>query len=532
MVDFDKFEKLVKEKYGEQEFPFDEANWEKASKMIDASRQGKNRGGIILWSALTLLLTTGSIAGYFIYNSGSEAIQKSTVASNRVPQDQEPMLNTSNSTETPASETNSSNVPVDETSKTGETPTPASSGIKDQSTTIKNSSIQNTNSTSNNNDNINTSSKTNPEPEAKENSTTSKPSTSETKTNADASASDKTATKPSSKNPAKNTTRKPQPSNTGKTTLPGVLGAQQTAANSKNTNQNPGGETNGNRTGDDAPASADPNKTGTVTDSTNAVITVAIKPVEESKLTDSSETIAQLPVDSFKIPAAAALKGDGISYATNVKLEHEHKTFLFMEAGATYLLGWNGSGQNEASGFNVVGGLNVQHYFTPKISALIGAQYSTISNLTNTTHTISTVKYDFGMQQDVTAIKYQKLHYVVVPVKVSYTVKKNIFGIGCNVGYLLNSDSKKEKYTTFSSDPNANKSNLSSTKESGYVQGFNPFDIQASAFYRRKLYKGLSANAEFIFGLTDTKNNDFFKTNSFDRNVGFKLTLCYDLFKK
>ena len=45
MVNFDKFEKRVKETYGKQEFPFDEQNWEKAAKMIDASRQGKNRGG-------------------------------------------------------------------------------------------------------------------------------------------------------------------------------------------------------------------------------------------------------------------------------------------------------------------------------------------------------------------------------------------------------------------------------------------------------------------------------------------------------
>lgn len=137
------------------------------------------------------------------------------------------------------------------------------------------------------------------------------------------------------------------------------------------------------------------------------------------------------------------------------------------------------------------------------------------------------------MEQDVTAIKYQKLHYLVAPIKVVFNAgDKNFIGFGCNVGYLLNSDSKKEKYKTNSNDPNATKNGLTSTKESGYVQGFNPFDIQLSASYRRKLYKGLSANAEFIYGLTDTKDNAFFKSNNFDRTVGFKLTLCYDLFKK
>jgi hypothetical protein len=120
---------------------------------------------------------------------------------------------------------------------------------------------------------------------------------------------------------------------------------------------------------------------------------------------------------------------------------------------------------------------------------------------------------------------------VVVPVKFAVTIRKdNIIGLGCNVGYLLNSDSKKENYTT--SNNTGTKNNLKSSKEKGSVQGFNPFDIQASVFYRRKIYKGFSVNAEFIYGLTDVKDNSFFKTNSFDRNMGFKLTLCYDLFKK
>src|ERR1051325_5229512 len=92
MVDFDKFEKLVKEKYGEQEFPFDEANWEKASKMIDASRQGKNRGGIWLLSAVAVVCTTGLVY-YFAFRNGSDTISKNTVASNEATQSKEIVVN-------------------------------------------------------------------------------------------------------------------------------------------------------------------------------------------------------------------------------------------------------------------------------------------------------------------------------------------------------------------------------------------------------------------------------------------------------
>ncbi|HRD37873.1 MAG TPA: hypothetical protein PLC65_04515, partial [Bacteroidia bacterium] len=62
--------------------------------------------------------------------------------------------------------------------------------------------------------------------------------------------------------------------------------------------------------------------------------------------------------------------------------------------------------------------------------------------------------------------------------------------------------------------------------------GFNSLDIQASVFYRRRIYKGLSANAEFIYGFTDIKKNDHFKNNTNERAMGVKVTLCLDLFKK
>ncbi|HWY11839.1 MAG TPA: hypothetical protein VN026_10970, partial [Bacteroidia bacterium] len=81
MVNFDKFEKRVKETYGKQEFPFDEQNWEKAAKMIDASRQGKNRGGIFLLSAVALLCTTGLVY-YFGFSDSTDALKKNSLASN------------------------------------------------------------------------------------------------------------------------------------------------------------------------------------------------------------------------------------------------------------------------------------------------------------------------------------------------------------------------------------------------------------------------------------------------------------------
>lgn len=530
MVDFDKFEKDVKNKYGNQEFPFDEQNWEKAAKMIDASRRGKNRGGIFLLSAVALLCTSGLVY-YFGFSDSTKALQKNNLASNQImASEKETTTNNAASSENNSVDNTVANSNESSVASSSDN-TPSNQKSDNEATTFKATS-----EVKNNTSVRNSKTKELVTPSTSEKETNSEPKNEAETSSKTSTASDNNPTNTTSTNSKTADTKKPMVAKSDvKTVTPPVLGNN---TNSQN-NTKPVNPTsslnetgNTNRLGDVADNSSTENPTknsSSVTDSSNTVVTTSVKPTKSS-VVDSVPAMRKSKADSL---AAMLPKGDGVSYATNVKEKHNAKNILFMEAGTTYLLGWNGGGKTEAGGFNLLAGINFQHYFTGNIAGQIGVQYSTISNLTNSSHTISTVKYDLGVEQDITAIKYQKLHYLVAPVKLTFNAgDKNIFGIGCNVAYLLNSDSKKEKYKTYSSDPNATKNNLTSTKESGYVQGFNPFDIQVSVAYRRKLYKGLSANAEFFYGLTDTKNNSFFKTNYFDRNVGFKVSLCYDLFKK
>lgn len=535
MVDFDKFEKNVKNNYGNQEFPFDEQNWEKAAQLIDASRKGKNRGGIFLLSAVVILCTTGLVY-YFAFSDSSGALKNNDIAikqtsiiNDNIEKSTIVTVNTTSEKDTDKeiangnTISNASNTNTDENSvnsnRKGQTHTKDKTFINEPGSSMKPASTLSENTT--------------------QNSTQVSDDKSDVVTN---SPSDKATSETKSGNLSGTTptSKKTTPIKSGaKSATPPVLGNTnnivENAGKSAISNTNPSGVANTNKEGNFSTTDSSTELTKNSTpkmDSTSTVITVEVKPTESVALesVDSVPSVRKSRADSL---AAMLPNGNGVSYATNVKEKHNAKNILYMEVGTTYLLGWAGGGKNEANGFNLLGGINFQHYFTGSVAAQIGIQYSSISNLSNTTHTISTSNYDFGLEKEVTSIRYQKLHYVVAPIKITFNAgDKNIFGIGANVGYLLNSDSKKEKYKTNSSDPNAPKNNFTSTKESGYVEGFNPFDIQVGVSYRRRIYKGLSANAEFFYGLSDTKNNDFFKTNNFDRNSGFKVSLCYDLFKK
>ncbi len=205
------------------------------------------------------------------------------------------------------------------------------------------------------------------------------------------------------------------------------------------------------------------------------------------------------------------------------------KNMLLLEVGTNYLIGWRNNNSNEARGFNAIIGLNYYTVIKSKIGLQIGLQYSTINNLNNTTYTSKTTRLKFGEESDITKISALNMHYLIAPLKLHYNFNtNNSFGIGYNLGYLLDVKSKVETYT----EKVGVQSNYSTSKTYGYYDGFSKMDRQLSIFYKRTIYKNLFLNTEFVYGLKDIKNNTIFNTSDFERSLGFKITLSCNLFKK
>lgn len=213
-----------------------------------------------------------------------------------------------------------------------------------------------------------------------------------------------------------------------------------------------------------------------------------------------------------------------------VEPEPKYRTVRFsMEAGTSYLHGWKNPKNRDANGFNPVFGLNCFNTFSPKLSFSFGIQYTSVSKLSYSNYTSKIIRLKLGEESAVSVYTPVKMHYVVFPLRLNYDLSiKNTIGFGCNAAYLVNLESELETYTE---KPNSSEG-YNITKTYGYTQGFKKYDVQASVFYQRRLYPNLSANVEAFFGLTDIKDNDFFKLNAFERNTGVKLTLVYNILKK
>ena len=207
----------------------------------------------------------------------------------------------------------------------------------------------------------------------------------------------------------------------------------------------------------------------------------------------------------------------------------DYPVLFSVEAGTNYMYGWQNPKTRDASGFNPVIGINYFNNFKPKMSLSIGLQYSSVSNLSYSNYTTKVTRLSLGEESKVTVFTPVKVHYLIVPLRFNYSINAmNIFGVGCNIAYLLNVESDVETYT----EKLNTKYDQTLTKTTGYTEGFNVYDTQLSLFYKRRLYPNLALNLEMFYGLTDVKNNKFFNSNVFERNTGLKLTLVYNFLKK
>jgi hypothetical protein len=241
--------------------------------------------------------------------------------------------------------------------------------------------------------------------------------------------------------------------------------------------------------------------------------------------------------NSNEIVIADSTKNDSInlselvSHSTDsaLKSKANKRSYFNFEFGVSYLFGWENATSKEAEGTNLLVGINYNYLISKKVELAIGLQYNAIKNLRNSTHKTTKTKYSFGQETEVTEISRKKMHYLTIPIKFQYLIdKKNILGIGYNFGYLVNVNSD---IITYNERLNF-KSNSTNSTSFGYVEGFKNYDSQFSVFYRRELFKDLSVNLEFIYGIIDIKDNALFSSTSFERNTGAKFTLIYNLNKK
>lgn len=452
------FKDALKDKLNEKQFQFDEAAWEKASQMLDATREEKKKRPFPYFLAAGILLIL-SLIGFYILKptKGANEISSANIASENT-------------------EIKNNETAIAEVKKVASKTTQANSSLLEGTTTAATKKeIEKTETTNTEN----------------ENDAVVKTKTSSSKKQK-IRAEKEIFKNAIAVNVAKKGNTKTAKTDDQKQDEVAVIQTLETKAEEDVFKENP------------------------------------LIPVEEIKADELTTALSVLPVNvrPVKEPVTYIELPKNMSETKNNTQEPVH--FVSFETGVSYLFGWNNPGKKDASGVNPVVGLNYYNVSKP-ITFSFGIHYTMVRNLSYSSHTVTTTRYNFGEESDVMIFTPTTMHYLTAPIRIGYSVNsKNTFGLGYNVGYLFNLNSNVELYAQTA----GKKGNATILKTSGYTQGFKTIDQQISIFYRRNLAKDLWLNAEFMYGLTDVKDNKFFNSNVFERNTGVKVTLIYNLFKK
>ena len=210
------------------------------------------------------------------------------------------------------------------------------------------------------------------------------------------------------------------------------------------------------------------------------------------------------------------------------KVKNTKKHYLNIEAGTTYLNGWDVLNGKDGRGFNGFAGINYGIYLNNDFSINSGVQFYNISNIQMPFYGFTKTEYGFGATSSNTVITSNVLYFIAVPVKFSFLLDRhNQIGLGANIGFLTKAKNNIETFLI----SEYGKTNVVNEKKITAYSDMASTNILLSAFYQTKLNKRLALNAEVLYGLTDLfKNNGKF-TNK-ENALGLRLSLQYTLFDK
>jgi hypothetical protein len=197
---------------------------------------------------------------------------------------------------------------------------------------------------------------------------------------------------------------------------------------------------------------------------------------------------------------------------------------IFYELGGGWLYGWSTAESRDARGFTPIAGINYATRLEQRSAVSFGVQYAMVPGLSGSSRTSRVTSFRFGEESRITVITPITLHYLVVPLRFHYALGNGFTaGGGMNLGYLLNVDAR---VTTYDEKPGY-AGNYETIQLSGYRDGFLWYDSQVAVFFRKDLCRNFGVHTEVFYGLSDVKQDEFFRQTSVNRNSGLKLTFIY-----
>ena len=489
----DDFNDLIKQKFQNRKFEFDENKWDKVEELIEAGER-ENKRRLRFWMAVpALILLTVGLGVLIYFNSPVKNNAKQQIAEVKTQNNNLDLNNTANSVKPAVAEDN--NVSADIANKNAN-PLVAEEKIN---------------------------------PGTKTEIVASKINKIETKTTV-------TEKKVIAKENTTNKISKTEMKNNSSPIKSKIISRKQKSQNNFNP-QNNTIHQNGN-----AIVEMKFKKNGEVK---QPIISLEEKPESGNNQTEITTLLNQTPstdinTDNLKSVAMIASETEITSIVTkkasvSTAVVNQSVTAQVAKPIVDAITSWHfslGAGVNYATDFSInpIAGFEVSKAFSPLFELGTGLYYTYLSTLSGNVKTFTlNTSYDFGYSSELSEIKTDKVHYMVLPVYTRFNINaRNSIIFGANFFYMFTTSNKVTNCT----ESYSVRRNSSTTDEYGYSSGFNNLDAGIMLGYKLKLFAHLGVQLSFNYGLMDIKKDSYYyNENKFDRNISGQLMLTYNLFK-
>lgn len=188
------------------------------------------------------------------------------------------------------------------------------------------------------------------------------------------------------------------------------------------------------------------------------------------------------------------------------------------------VLGGPGVANSRATG--ILAGLGYRYTLSQGFGIETGLNYYYINNVDITSKSDS-VFYRFGRERVETEEVNRRLDYVEIPFSVTYTFAgRHSLGVGGYASVLLN---VQRSITKVSHAPKSS-ARVEDSRQSGYLDEFNRYDVGLSAFYRYSITQRLNVGLHVKRGMVDI-THDIKEGYTHDHtNFNTRLLIEYSLF--
>lgn len=251
---------------------------------------------------------------------------------------------------------------------------------------------------------------------------------------------------------------------------------------------------------------------------------------QDLSMVNAVEAPVLLPQINMMLPAAPAPEIGPLTFQEYKKpvmdyVRHD-RHHIGLEAGAMYARGWTVKGfGTDGKGLNYFGGLFYEYDLSKKHSLMAGLQYYNFGHISQAYYESVGKAYGFGYNSSISTVTTEKLGFACLPLRYIYHISDFYqAGLGINVSALVTAGSRVDHYNV----ADGVKSNSEPVYYNKPFEGTNTTGMAASAFLRMKLNNRFALTGEVFYSFTDMFKN-YGSINRMENSTALRFGLQYNI---